>query len=227
MKRITDQLSKPVVAACEGVTAGIVINLFTDKKLARIRGYKVVNDESDEATLLPLRRVIGDADALIIKSYAALSQARLPECPLGAKVFDTAGTLLGILRDLLFDPQSGAVLSLVVDQAELPAGNVLSFCKDTVVLRAPIHSKTQFKKPTEKGARPAPEPSPLPTPEKKEDAADFPFRNYAFLLGRRVKKAILNGDVVVANAEDPVTPEVILRARENGKLVELTVNSRK
>lgn len=227
MKRITDQLSKPVVAASEGVTAGIVINLFTDKKLAKIRGYKVVNDESDEAKLLPLRRLLGDADALTVKSVAALTPAAFPECPLGAKVFDTAGALLGTLRDLLFDPQSSAVLSLVVDQAELPAEDVLSFSKDTVVLRAPIHEKTQFKKPGKSAPREGAEQKKTAAPEKADAPADLPFRNYAFLLGRRVKKPILNGDVVVANAEDPVTPEVILRARENGKLVELTVNSRK
>ena len=225
MNRITDRLSKPVVAASEGVTAGIVINLFTDKKLARVRGYKVVNDESDEARILPLRRVLGDADALVVKSVTALLPAAFPECPLGAKVFDTAGALIGTLRDLVFDPQSGAVLSLVVDQAELSAKDVLNFCKDTVVLRAPVHEKTQFKKPAKRAARSVALSN--PAPEKPQDAADFPFRDYAFLLGRRLKKTILNGDAVVANEGDPVTPEVILRARESGKLVELTVNSRK
>ena len=234
MKRVTDQLSKPVIAALEGVTAGIAINVFTDPKLARVRGYKVVGDESDEAALLPLRRVMGDADALVARNLAAPRPASYPECPLGAKVFDTAGAALGTLKDMIFDKQSGKVLSLVVEQTEVSPDRVLSFGKSTVVLRAPAHLQTQFKAPARKSAsQRANKPAPAfsldvhPAEEPPAEPADFPFQNYAFLLGRRVKKDILNGAVVVANQENVVTPEVILRAHENGKLVELTVNSRK
>ena len=235
MKRITDMLAKEIVAVTEGESAGVVISAFTDEKLSRIRGYKVANDEEDAAGILPLRRVLGEGDALTVKTRLALKPAVFPECPLGAKVYDTCGVLLGRLRDVLFDERTGQVLSLAVDQNEFSPSRVLSFGKTTLVLRAPAHENTLFKK-TSKRAAPKPQSAvfdiavePLPDEAKESAVASEKtfLQDYAFLLGRTVRKTILNGETVVAEEGSPVTPEAVLRARENGKLVELTVNSRK
>ena len=234
MKRITDQLAKEIVAAAEGERAGVVINAFTDEKLSRVRGYKTVNDEDIAAKLLPLRRVLGDKDALVVKTRLHLKEAAFPECPLGAKVYDTAGAAFGCLRDLLFDERTGAVTSLVVEQTEVAPDRVLSFGKNAVVLRSPLHDGTLFKRTAKRSpAKRAPTAfsvvtAPVENPQEAPAPANEEFlQDYAFLLGRTVKKTILNGDAVVAEEGEIVTAEVVLRARENGKLVELTVNSRK
>ena len=239
MKSIVETISKEVVAARESERAGIVTNVYTDDKLSRVRGYKVSDEERDGERMLPLRRVIGDADALIAVNLSALGEVSYPVCPIGAKVYDTCGVLHGILRDLTFDEESGAVLSLISGESEIDPARVLSFGGKVVVLRAPSHEKKAFRAGCAARRRSAPRVrAPEIVEEREESAApsteippeaerDDLFREYAFLLGRKVRKDILNGDIVVASAEESVTPDVILSAHRNGKLVELTVNSTK
>ena len=241
MKLITDNLSKEIVAAYEGETAGIVTNAYTDPKLKKIRGYKISDDNSDDVKLLPLPRVIGEGDALVIKNLFTLKSAAYPECPLGAKVYDTSGVLHGVLRDVAFDQTNGDVLSLIVDEKEVAPERIVGFGSKVVVLRAPAHDSTLFKKGgnvkrAKKAApatldfsiavSPAKTEEAIPQSEQTEDRT-FLFQDYAFLLGRTVLKTIESGEGVVAERNEVVTPEVIFRARESGKLVELTVNRRK
>ena len=60
-----------------------------------------------------------------------------------------------------------------------------------------------------------------------DEGESFLFRDYAFLLGRKVVKNLVSGSDLIAMENDLVTPEIIVRAHRSGKLVELTVNSRK
>ena len=59
MRKITETLSKEVVAAAEGEIVGIVTNAYVDPKLTRIRGYKVSSEDRDTGRLLPLRKLHG------------------------------------------------------------------------------------------------------------------------------------------------------------------------
>ena len=244
MKSIVEQISKEVVAAAEAVATGIVTNVFVSDKLLRVRGYKVSDDEREEVRMLPLRRLIGEGDALVVRNLAALKEGTGRECPLGAKVYDTCGRLHGVLRDLLFEQESGKVLSLVAGEGEIAPDRVLSFGKKILLLRAPAHERVAFRKasenrgtserkPIRKRERPllplAADPQKEEGEKTERESADttFLFRDYAFLLGRKIRKNILNGELLIAAENDLVTPEVIFRAHQNGKLVELTVNSRK
>ena len=251
MRKITDTLSKEIVSVCEGEIAGIVTNVYADKKLVRVRGYKVSSEDRDEGRMLPLRRLIGEGDAMIVLETALLEEKTPDECPLGAKVFDTTGAFHGVLRDLCFDEVTGKVISLVADEKEIAPERVIRFGKNAVVLRAPCHEKKIFRKRTKKAERKAPiireqtvplAFSPLLTEESaaslseespiKEESTEstteiFPLHDYAFLLGRTLLKRIGEGADVVAHEGETVTAEIILKAREKGKLVELTVNSRK
>lgn len=247
MKKVTDTLSKEIVAAAEGEIVGIVTNAYTDAKLTRLRGYKVSSEDRDEGRIAPLPRILAEGDALVVRNTASLRETTLAECPIGVKVYDTAGNLYGLLRDILFDEKSGEILTLFAGEREIAAGSTLSFGKNALLLRAPEHAKTLFRKPSA-GRKKSPEakeniPLLLPeaerqTPAEKEPIAEatadslpqevtqeeeFFDRDYAFLLGRKVVKDLGH----IARTSDTVTPEVIRKARSSGKLVELTVNSRK
>lgn len=242
MKSIVEQISKEIVAAAEGAAAGIVTNVYVTERLRCVRGYKASDDERELDLMLPLRRLLGDGDALVVRDLSALKETSLAECPLGAKIYDTAGKALGVLRDLLFEEGSGTVLSLVTGEGELPPERVLSFGKGVLVLRAPEHEKTLFRKRTSRAARSSPKRAPveaaLPSAELTlTEASDSTeetierdeslFQDYAFLLGRRVMKDIVGADGIVAAKDSVVTIDAVLRAHKSGKLVELTVNSRK
>ena len=269
MKKITDTLSKEIVAVREGEIVGIATNVYTDERLTRVRGYKVSNEERDEGDLLPLRRLIGQGDALVVRSVTALEEPRGAECPLGAKIYDTLGVCRGVLRDLLFDEEKGDVLSLITDREEFASDRVISYGKRAVILRAPCHDKFTFRavsrrphrqiKRSEDAAVKGPTnaqqedaivflagdslseasaihplaaredlssemPSDIPSATKSETPETLP--EYAFLLGRTVLKDI-GKESAVAKGGEVVTADVIRRARESGKLVELTLNSKK
>ena len=248
MKKITESLSKEIVAAEEGEIVGIVTNAYVDKKLSHVRGYKVSSDDRDAGRLLPLRRLVSESDALIVRGVAVLQEPTLPDCPLGAKVFDTTGNFVGILRDLLFDEKTGAILTLVADEGEIDPARVVGFGKSALLLRAPCHDGLLFRVRSARGKRkkvsssaPLKEKTeeeaptkdfltvetPLPESATLEHAQELFAGEYAFLLGRKVLKPILFGQETVAQSGDLVTPDTIVKAREKGKLVELTVNSRK
>ena len=244
MKKITETLSKEIVAAQEGEIVGIVTNAYVSQKLARVRGYKVSSEDRDAGRLLPIRRVIGEGDALIVKGVDVLQEPTCADCPLGAKVFDTVGVFHGILRDLLFEEKTGVILSLIADDTEIDPLRVVSFGKSAVILRAPCHEKTLFRvrksaAPTEPTVKKPEQPTlidlaeaatplSLPADEPQSEPTQELFAGeYAFLLGRTVLKNIFAGEEPVAERGETVTPELITKAREKGKLVELTVNSRK
>ena len=255
MKMITDTLSKEIIAVREGEIVGIATNVYTDEKLSRVRGYKVSNEERDEGALLPLRRLIGQGDALVMRTISALEEPKGAECPLGAKIYDSVGVYRGILRDLLFDEVKGGVLSLITDEEAFAPDRVITYGKRAVILRAPCHDKLVFRSSPRRPSRtektvslseealPTPEDSTLPLSTEIEESAPLPdveapaeemierekdssLFKYAFLLGRTTVKDIGN-EASIAKAGEIVTPDVIYRAREQGKLVELTLNSRK
>ena len=255
MKKITDSLSKEIIAAAEGEIAGIVTNGYTDAKLSKLRGCKVSSEERDEGLLLPLDRILGEGDALVVRNLGALNETNRPECPIGAKVYDTLGRFYGVLRDVCYEEQNGKVLSLLTQDSELDPATVLCFGKNAVVLRAPAHEKLLFRKKSKAPRRPAAKKQsskPLlatqaemtlvelsawqaPAPAEETQAlAPIPVEqstmgenNYNFLLGRTVVKSIGKGSDLIAREDEIVTAELLRKARLKGKLVELTVNSRK
>ena len=237
MRRITETLSKEIVAAAEGEIVGIVTNAYVDGKLRRVRGYKASSDERDAGRLLPLRRLLGEGEAMVIRESAALVETTLADCPIGLKLFDTTGAFRGVLRDLLFDEKTGEILSLVADDQEIAPGSVVCFGSNAIVLRAPAHAGILIRKRNGRrtGAkRPLPKPANV-TFELHSESFDLPVEaeresfsgEYAFLLGRTVLKDILAERDLLAREGEHVTADLIAKAREKGKLVELTVNSRK
>ena len=232
MKKITETLSKEVVAVTEGEIVGIVTNAYVDRRLSRVRGYKISGEDRDGGRLLPLRRLLGEGEALIVKSASALSDTSLADCPLGVKVYDTVGAFRGVLRDLVFDEITGKTLSVLVDEGAVDPDRVVGFGKNALILRAPCHDGVLFRKqPKRDGAngektKPAPAPEPAVEMPAVAEIEILPGE-YAFLLGRTVLKTIVGEGGVVATEGERVTGELIAKARESGKLVELTVNSRK
>ena len=247
MRKITETLSKEIVAAAEGEIVGIVTNAYVDRRLSRVRGYKVSSEDRDAGRLLPLRFLLGEEDAMVVKTLSILSETDLPDCPLGAKVFDTLGAFHGVLRDLIFDEKTGEIVSVLADEKEIAPDRILGFGKNAVILRAPCHDGVLFRKRAGRPStrKPAPKKPSLEIAEEAEilslpslaEGEVAPTENetqrelfsgeYSFLLGRTVLKTIVAEGEALARESEIVTPSLIAKAREKGKLVELTVNSRK
>ena len=228
MKRITETLSKEVVAAAEGKILGIVTNAYADRRLSRVRGYKVASEDRDADRILPLRRLLGDGDAMIVRESGVLSETTLADCPMGAKVFDTLGAFHGVLRDLMFDERTGEVLSLVADEKEISPDRIVGYGANAVILRAPCHDGISIRRRGAKGgkrkatASSKRQPSAtavltvteLPSLPETESEGEVFSGEYAFLLGRTVLKTIVAEGEPIARESEVVTHELIAKARE-------------
>lgn len=269
MKKITEHISKEVVTVAEGKIAGVVTNAYVTEKLTRVKGWRVSSDEKEEAGFAALGRILGYGDALILPSAKQIEIGEFFPCPIGAKIFDSMGRFLGILRDLAFDEKTGVASALIADGKEFSPSLVLGASEKAVVFRAEEHAFKRFKSKAS-GKKRAPsartrgksesnehfepiseierdeeivfaenidlsEKEQAATedeikilPEISEDSEGTHFLgDYEFLLGRTILKDLVAGNAILAERGATVTEKIVRAARENGKLVELTVNSKR
>jgi sporulation protein YlmC with PRC-barrel domain len=124
--RLTSARKRPVVDTSNATRIGKVAGAVVDARERRVTA--VVVDGSDKGSLVSWEDAVGfGPDALTI---ASADNIRLPRDEreeaavdgdlelLGKAVFDDSGDRLGKLRDVDFDPESGEVLSLVLDRDE-------------------------------------------------------------------------------------------------------------
>jgi sporulation protein YlmC with PRC-barrel domain len=122
--RLTRARKRPVVDTSTAATVGRVAGAVIDPSERRITAVTV--DGSDAGSIVSWEDVSGfGPDALAIPSTDVL---RLPRVEreertidgaldvMGKAVYDEAGDHLGKVRDVEFDPESGAVEAIVVDR---------------------------------------------------------------------------------------------------------------
>jgi len=231
MIKITDILSKEVLSLADAAAIGIISNAFFSEDLSRLKGWTVVQDDSDDEGLLPLARIIGEKDAVTVMNGAAVKMPVGIKCPLGMRTFDSEGRILGILRDILVDENTGLTAALLVDETSYDPASVLRASRYGVILRSPVHTLLRV--------RHAPSGKPRPRRTAIEPTESTPHRDaptespataygeYAFLIGRTVSKDLIANGETLAKEGAQVDATIIETARSKGKLVELTVNSKK
>ena len=230
MFNVTDILSKEVLSLSDAAPIGIIENAYLSPDLSRMKGWTVVVEDSDDEGLLPLSRIIGTTDAVTVMNASAVKAPSGIKCPLGRHVYDSEGRVLGVLREIIMD-ERGNTQALLIGESSYAPSDVLRASKNVVILRAPNHSSLIVRRaPLHKPVR---VPRPIIPEEKADGATAMEERNmtaygeYAFLIGRTVSKDILAAGSILAKEGTQVDATVVEAARAKGKLVELTVNSRK
>ncbi|MBQ9369706.1 MAG: hypothetical protein IJU10_01375 [Clostridia bacterium] len=235
MINVTDILSKEVLSLSDAAPIGIIANVYMSPDLSRIRGWTVVEEESDDEKLLPLPRIIGRTDVVTVMNISALKTPCGVKCPLGMRVYDSEGRALGILREVIAD-ETGKTATLSIGEKDYAPSDVLRASRSGVILRSPAHGDLHVKRaPAKKSRRPRPAAQPAsvvqdvaPETETLPQATPaISYGEYAFLLGRTVSKDIVADGRMIAKEGTQVDAEIIEKARKQGKLVELTVNSKK
>ncbi|MCL6581304.1 MAG: PRC-barrel domain-containing protein [Firmicutes bacterium] len=121
MRRRTDTVDLPVVAEDSGRTVGKVKDLVFDLGCGRLEGLRVAVG-ADEV-FLPFDTVRLDLTRVTVRREAEIGRARVRsrrgggttggreahEPPLGRPVVTRAGRLIGLVDDIVFDPESGTV----------------------------------------------------------------------------------------------------------------------
>ena len=234
MVKITEIVSKEVLSLADAAVIGIITNAYVSEDLGRLKGWTVVQDDGDDEGSLPLPRIIGNESAVTVMNGAAVKTPSGIKCPLGMRVFDSKGRSLGVLRDIAAD-ERGKTQTLYVDDSVYDPASVLRASRSGVILRAPEHETILVRRAPTKRIPRKPRPVPLPVendvlpteeiPAEKEKPTSY--GEYAFLLGRTVSKDLVAHGELLAKEGAPVDATILEAARAKGKLVELTVNSRK
>lgn len=161
-------------------------------------------DEEEEEFFLPFEAVKKSGDVLIAEN-ARIPAATGIACPVGKAVFDESGNFLGVAGALTSG--SAGVLTVITSCGEKEYSAKRLFVGDKVILRAKtVSSNKRPLKPR--------------SPEEKKISPDFSsdeiYRNN--LMGKRVKNPLPG----IAKEGEIVTAEMIARAHENNRLLELT-----
>lgn len=229
--KISEMISESIVNLPEAVFAGSVINCIVDKKLKKVTHYILLNQE-DEEVFLPIKKLKKGVDTYLVLSGDAVCNSTPSGvwCPLNMPVFDTDGKKVGRLKDFEFD-ESGKITEIFSEKGAEP-WEILTLSPAMTIVKG--NRNLRLRKEGERGPKLKEIYSDnmettLPQPVKERITA--PKRvvsDYSFLLGRRVVKDIPSKNMaILIKAGDVVTVDVVEKARKHGKLVELTVNSKK
>lgn len=243
--KISDYLGRLVINLAAAKEEGIIINGILDDKLKKLSYFVIINEDNlEEIELyLPIKSILHGTDTLFVKDnkYIEQLEPKYIKCPLNARVFNTDGELLGIVKDMEFD-EKGYTTKLILENGEIMQSEILIATSSIITVKGIRKIKVIRKKPI---APPEVE-NMMNIPEReflspKDDFYQYDSVNdennpeqppriiadYTFLLGRIVSKNIYsyNSEVLVP-ANTKIDDAVVKLARNNGKLVELTINSK-
>ena len=194
-------IGKPLLSPA-GENFGYVLQVYLKENLSSV-SCLLCADCDEEEFFLSFSAVHSTGDVLIAENCRLESPLGVP-CPVGKAVFDEHGSFLGAAKSLT----DGGVLTVVgaIGEREFSAKQLT--VNETVVVRyASAKKRPQPKKEKPRRVDPVP-----------EDTSDEYRLN---LLGKRLQKAVTG----LAEAGEIITAELIGRARESNRLLELTANT--
>lgn len=186
----------------DGTLLGYITGLFLSHDLSSASTLKCA-DEEEEEFFLPFDAVAKIGDALIVQNRRIHSPQGVP-CPIGKAVYDEGGNYLGAASALSSGNSGVLTVQSPLGEKEYPAKRIL--VGDTVILRAKLNTGTK------RSVKKQPSEEEKTSPETSDEV----YRNN--LMGKKVKTD-LEG---IASAGDTVSAEMIARAHESNRLLELT-----
>lgn len=246
MKNLCFILEKPLLSLKDFCIIGQIKDCILDLEKGKIAYYLCNKDGND--FLLAFDQILSVKDAVVVADRVGVVDPldvdfTTHTALLQKEVYQSDGTALGKVTDVLFD-QKGFVSVLKVGEDEVKATSVAGV--DQVVLLKPAQ-KRKYKRKTPSITALATVDSPVTILDEsahqdnqaKFVEADVSTENfvqtaptkiiadYNFLLGRSLQEDLYtyNGELI-AMKNTYVSVDVVERARQNGKLLELTLNSK-
>ena len=131
--RITEARNRPVVDTSTAETVGRVSGFLIEAEAARITGLRIDGDGS--GMILPWDSLgafgpdaITIAGAEAVREPAGSTEQRRSDPdldPIGKPAIEESGNGLGIVSDIDFDPNTGAMRAVITDMYELPADKLV------------------------------------------------------------------------------------------------------
>lgn len=222
-----------------GELLGSIKNVCLSRDFTKISSYICFDDEEEEF-FLSARSVSATGDAVIAGKARLSSPTGIP-CPIGMTAYSNLGEHLGTICDLTRQENSADfILYKNGTKTNINADRVLiaetAIVYPTAQARKRASAPARVRKPTEKTANPKPEATtavaeirpeqPKHSAAPTEQPTEAPFGYRLNLLGKQVKKSVFDGQgYPIAITGEKVTPPILLCARKNNRLLELTVNT--
>ncbi len=180
-----------------GELVGTVFKLTANKDYTKIKNIYLF-DEKEEEIVFSFCSIEHIGSGGIIMGQLVKGLKIESELPLGIFVIDKRGNDLGQVIDFEFDGNS--LNYLITTKGKYQTKKVEILSKEFIILN--------LEKNTNK-------------PEKKQAENTTPM-----LTGKKIKKPIYNnfGELIIAQGT-LITPDIVKRALNNGKLFELTLNT--
>ncbi len=144
MTTFSEATGRKVVSTSTADTVGVINGFVLDPATRSVAGLEL-HKTPERASLLPWDRLTAfGADAVTVGDVTALveSDERLDalsgkaHAVLRKRVLDTTGLQLGTVQDVDFDPESGAVVSLQLEDQQIPGPKLLGIGSYAVVVQA-------------------------------------------------------------------------------------------
>ncbi|MEW6725984.1 PRC-barrel domain-containing protein [Desulforudis sp. 1088] len=245
MRRSREIVGLPVISINEAAEVGQVKGLLVNPATGSAE-FIVINRDGGFRECLVVRfkdiESIGPDVLTVARAEVPVTLSSVPEALkvldqqvglIGTPVMTRKGKIAGVIREFAVDEESGLITGLEIalpgqDKAAgvIPTINVAAYGRKFVVINndlpAALVPGFDHLEPASQNGQPA--------EAKAAEAADplkyFEEQQKQYLLGRTVTKQIVADDgTVVAEAGEVVTKEVIDRAIQHNKYIELTLNT--
>jgi sporulation protein YlmC with PRC-barrel domain len=242
MKTFCEINQKPVVSLKDFCIIGKVTDCLIDLEKAKITYYLCNKDDSE--FLLGIDQVLSEKDVMTVLDRVECKDPldidfTLYKTVMFKEVYQTDGTAVGKVSDLRFD-RGGNLCEIVAGETSIKPYSVLGV--DEIVLVKSPQKRKYKKRPVSITAlaaadRPV---SVLDGAHNNSVGAEeelfepsvqtAPTRiiaDYNFLLGRIIQEDLLTySGQLIALKNTRISVEIVEKARQNGKLLELTLNSK-
>ncbi len=243
--QLSEILSKPIISLYDGTNEGFVLNACFNKTLQKLK-YLIIlgneNAENEELYLLDTSNIYDfGQDAIVIKNNGALElcsnldDTYLLNNPINSIAFDTKGTCLGNVRDVILDNALN-VTKFIIDSNEMTFDRLASFSNGTLMFQSDnIVNIKKFRPSFKKTNSTSNSPVKILSLPKIEEDKKYTLQeatiqrltgNTSLLLGRKLTRQIQtqNGELI-AKKDARITPKIITTATHHQKLRELALYS--
>ncbi len=245
MRRSKEIIGLPVISINEAAEIGRVKGLLVNPATGSVEFIAIDRDGGfRECLVVPFKDVesIGPDVLTIAKAEVPVSLSSAPEALkaldhqvrlIGTPVMTRKGKIAGVITEFAVDEDSGIItgLEIALSGQQTPAGviptiNVAAYGQKFVVINndlpAALVPGFEHLEPASQNDQPA--------EAKAAETADplkyFEEQQKQYLLGRTVTKQIVAEDgTIIAEAGEVVTKELINRATQHNKYIELTLNT--
>lgn len=204
-----------------GEDLGYVVRAYLARDLRKLSSL-VCADGEEEEFYLPVRALLSVSD-IAVAGKARLKAPTGVLFPAGYPVYSEKGERLGFVSDYIFGEAESAFVALDgAARKTFPAAEVR--VRGSVVLRVPDGARRAAAPKAQTSEREAQ--APPPKPADPAPAGGSPVCNRLDLLGKKVKKSVLDGfGAPIVRAGERITPAVIAAARRQNRLLQLAVNT--